>query len=65
MGNPNDETITRLEHDWPDWQVWIVHRVYGGPVWCARRWDDERQVLNAASAEELAERIGGQSREDT
>ncbi len=27
----------------------------GGPVWCARRRDDHRKVLNADSAEHLAE----------
>jgi hypothetical protein len=36
-------------------QIWVVHRVVGGPVWCARRWDDERQVLNAGSADELVD----------
>ena len=32
-------------------------RVYGGPVWCARRWDWQpgQAVLNAHSADELAE----------
>jgi len=29
--------------------------VVGGPVWCARRRDDHRKVLNADSAEHLAE----------
>ena len=53
MGNPTDEKIAELERDWPHWQVWVVHRVIGGPVWCARRWDDERRVLNAGSPEEL------------
>lgn len=57
MGNPNDDTVITLERDWPNWQVWVVNRVYGGPVWCARRWDDERRVLNAGSAEELAEML--------
>jgi hypothetical protein len=48
-----NEIIRKLEADWPRWQVWVVNRVVGGPVWCARRWDDERQVLNAGSPEEL------------
>jgi hypothetical protein len=26
-----------------------------GTIWCARRWDGTGQVLNAASADELAE----------
>lgn len=47
--------VAALEADWPRWQVWVVHRVVGGTVWCARRWDDERQVLNAASPDELVQ----------
>jgi hypothetical protein len=47
--------VTRLEVDWPRWQIWTVRRAVGGTIWCARRWDDERQVLNADSPEELVE----------
>jgi hypothetical protein len=50
---PEQETITALEADWPNWQVWTVHRYIGGTLWCARRWDDHKRVLNAESAEEL------------
>jgi hypothetical protein len=32
-----------------------VQLVVGGPVWCARRWDGTGQVLNAHSADELAD----------
>jgi len=39
------------------WEVWIVHRVYGGPVWCARLHDDHKHVLHASSAEELEQDI--------
>ena len=38
-------------------QVWTVHKVVGGTTWCARRRDDERRVLNAGSAQELAEQL--------
>jgi hypothetical protein len=56
MENPTaNEIIKRMEADWPHWQVWVVNRVVGGPVWCARRWDDNGQVLNAGSADELAD----------
>jgi hypothetical protein len=55
MGNPTDAVVAELERDWPRWQIWVVHRVYGGPVWCARRWDGSGRVLNAHSADELAE----------
>ncbi len=50
-----NEIISRLEVNWPRWQIWVVQRVVGGPVWCARRWDDEKQLLNAGSADELVE----------
>jgi hypothetical protein len=67
VANSNDARIIRLEREHPGWHVWVVYRAVGGAVWCARRHDDHdaENTLNAASAEELAERIGGQSREDT
>jgi hypothetical protein len=57
MPNPTNEIVAALEREWPRWQVWVVHRAVGGPVWCARRWDDHGQVLNADSATELAEQL--------
>jgi hypothetical protein len=51
------EVIAAMEREWPAWQVWVVQRVQGGPVWCARRRDDEGHVLNAGSAQELAEAL--------
>jgi hypothetical protein len=63
MPNPTDKIIAALEADWPHWQIWVVHRVVGGPVWCARRWDDERRVLNADSPEELVECLEEQATE--
>jgi hypothetical protein len=63
MANPTDAIVAALEHDWPNYQIWVVHRVYGGPVWCARRWDDERRVLNAHSPEELVECLEEQATE--
>ncbi|HZC63003.1 MAG TPA: hypothetical protein VE464_15315 [Streptosporangiaceae bacterium] len=50
-----DKIVAALEREWPKWQIWVVHHYIGGPVWCARRWDDENRVLNAGSADELAE----------
>jgi hypothetical protein len=38
-----------------NWQIWTVPKAIGGTIWCARRWDGTGQVLNAASADELAE----------
>ena len=63
MANPTDATVAALERDWPNYQVWVVHRVYGGPVSCARRWEDEHQVLNADSPEELVECLEEQASE--
>ena len=37
MENPTEATIAQLQADWPNWQVWVVHRVVGSPVWCASR----------------------------
>jgi hypothetical protein len=53
--NSTDAVVARLEADWPNWQIWTVPKAIGGTIWCARRWDGTGQVLNAASADELAE----------
>jgi hypothetical protein len=55
MENDNDRALAQLQADWPNWEVWIVYRLIGGPAWCARRRDDHKKVLNAGSAAELAE----------
>jgi hypothetical protein len=55
MENPTNAIVAALERDWPGWQVWVIHKAVGGTIWCARRWDDERNVLNADSADELTE----------
>jgi hypothetical protein len=51
--NRTDEIVAELERDWPNWQVWVIHKAIGGITWCARRWDDEKHVLNADSPDEL------------
>ncbi len=57
----DDTALARLRADWPNWEVWVVPRAVGGPVWCARRHADRdavpARVLNAGSAAELAEYI--------
>ena len=55
--NRTDEIVAELEAEWPLWQIWVVRRAVGGTIWCARRWDDERHVLNAASPDELADML--------
>lgn len=51
------EAIAALAAGWPRWQFWTVHQYIGAPVFCARRHDDHRVVLNAASPAELAEML--------
>jgi hypothetical protein len=58
MGNHFEAIVKQLEADWPGWKVWYVPRALGGMIWCARRRDDERHVLNADSSEELIAMIG-------
>ncbi len=58
MTNPIDEASAQLGRDWR-WEIWIVPRAVGGPVWCARRRADRdaipARVLNADSPKHLAE----------
>jgi len=58
----DDSALAQLQADWPRWQIWVVPGVAGGPpTWCARRHADRdavpARVLNAGSAEHLAEYI--------
>ena len=46
-------TVARLESDWPDYQAWYVPKAVGGTTWCARRWDETGDVINADSPDEL------------
>jgi hypothetical protein len=57
MANPTDQAVAQLEREWGEWQIWVVHRYIGGPVYCARRWDGEGSVLNAVSPQDLAEQL--------
>jgi hypothetical protein len=56
-GNAIEHAQIELERAYPDWQVWVVHRAVGSPLWCARRWNDTGAVLNEASPDRLAEGI--------
>lgn len=55
--NGTAETLTRLEAEWPDWQIWTVPRAIGGTIWCARRRDGAGDTLNTFSAGELADSL--------
>jgi hypothetical protein len=59
--NQFEAIVADLEADWPKWQIWFVPRAVGGTIWCARRWDGSGPVLNAASVDELAERLEEQA----
>jgi hypothetical protein len=55
MQNTNDDALARLQSDWPRWEIWIVYKYIGGPTWCARLHDNHTKIINADSAEHLAE----------
>lgn len=55
--NPTEQAVRQLERDHPDWHVWVIYRVIGGLLWCARRWDETGPVLNEDSAGDLGEAI--------
>ncbi len=61
MTTDADRALARLRAAHPEWQVWVVSRVVGGPVWCARRIDDDGRpptsLINVSSSEDLAEAI--------
>jgi hypothetical protein len=61
--NNLDAIVARLEADWPQWQIWVIHKAVGGITWCARRWEDESNVLNADSADELTELLEEEARQ--
>ena len=55
MRNRTEQIVAALEHDWPNRQIWVIGKAVRGITWCARRWDDESNVLNADSADDLTE----------
>ena len=55
MDNRTEQTIEQVAGDWPAWEFWIVQRLCGGPVYCARRHDDHDRRLSADTPQHLAE----------
>ncbi len=53
-GPSADDALGDLRAGWPEWEIWTVRCYVGGMVWCARRHDDHKVVLNAASPQHLA-----------
>ena len=58
-----DTELARLGEAHPKWEIWVVNRVVGGPLWCARRkdWQPGGVILNEDSAEHLAEALAEQA----
>lgn len=54
-----DEALAALRAQWPAWELWIVPLAAGGELWCGRRRDDHKRVLNGHSPAELAEYLAG------
>lgn len=56
MTTEQDRILARLREHWGGrWEVWVVNRVVGGPVWCARLHDNHAKVLNAYEPQHLEE----------
>lgn len=52
-----DEQTEKLSEQYPAWQIWTVPKLNKTSVWCARRHDNHKIVLNADGPDELAEII--------
>jgi hypothetical protein len=58
MTSQTQQELDKLRAKYGDqWEIWVVYRVYGGPVYCARPHDNHRLVLNAADPIELEDDI--------
>ena len=57
MISRTDQLLAALRADWPGWFIWYVPRAVGGTVWGAHPVGDDRHVINADSADELADLI--------
>jgi len=50
----HDECLTALQDRWGEqWKISLVYCYPGPDLWCARRWDEEKNVINATSPGEL------------
>jgi hypothetical protein len=61
VGETISQIVARLDAEWPNWQIWYVPKAIGGMIWCARRWDDEKHVLNTDSPDGLAELLAAEA----
>jgi hypothetical protein len=52
--NEDDVILAALRDRWDgDWRIWLVYCYPGPDIWCAYRWGDEKNVINASSPGEL------------
>jgi hypothetical protein len=60
VNDPTDAAVIALERRFSGWMIWTVRSWNGhaaGIIWCARRWDETGDVLNAGSAAALEEAL--------
>jgi hypothetical protein len=67
LRNATQERVIELERRWgAHWQIWVVDRYIGGPLWCARPWsagDNATQSISAGTVEELEELLKADDRD--
>jgi hypothetical protein len=54
VGDPAEEAIAQLRPQFPRWRLWVVHRVIGGPVYCALPAGQSKPIINELTSEALA-----------
>ncbi len=57
-----DQQLAVLRPKYPCWDIWTVHTLYRGPIWCARPTRTPVATINAGSPEALIAEIGKQER---
>lgn len=65
MNDAIDAAVRDLEAAWPPWQIWVVRHAVGNQhgsrtTFGARRWNGSGDVLNANTADELAQLLARQ-----
>jgi len=51
-----------LQDRWGEhWKIWLVYCYPGPDIWCAHRWGDEKNVINATSPTKLERRLAAAS----
>jgi len=63
MRHHTGQELERLRRVHPAWEIWYVPRATAPLLWCARRYDDHKNVVHGESPQELSEAIGRAGRE--